>query len=198
VIRLGGSGPFQTDFKGALILLRGGVSFRFVGEEECCAGIRFGDSEEECCVTSCAGVRFGVVEGGGVGCSLLPACRWPSSSESESVSQNRPCRGGSGHWPTSSVNCFIRRRLGRWVESFTVTARSLLRIDDASKTGIPHGRGGGVAKNAGGWLKGWRREPTAIGPPPAGVARKVRSWRSPAVVPVAVDRQCTFDYGSHL
>jgi hypothetical protein len=28
------------------------------------------------------------------------------------------------------------------------TARSLLRIDDASETGIPHGRGGGVAKNA--------------------------------------------------
>jgi hypothetical protein len=85
MIRLGGSGPFQTDFKGALILLRGGVSFRFVGEEECCAniaGIRFGDGEEECCVASCAGVSFGVGEGGGVGCSLLPACRWPSSSES--------------------------------------------------------------------------------------------------------------------
>jgi hypothetical protein len=91
VIRLGGSGPFQTDFKGALILFRGGASFRFVGEEECCASgarIRFGDGEEECCVASGAGVRFGVVEGGGVGCSLLPACRWLSISESESGSQN--------------------------------------------------------------------------------------------------------------
>jgi hypothetical protein len=62
VIHLGGSGPFQTYFKGALILLVGGFSFLVDGEEEWRA--------------SCGvGTRLSVGDGGGVGCSLVPACR---------------------------------------------------------------------------------------------------------------------------
>jgi hypothetical protein len=118
VIRLGGSDPFQQDFKGALIRLGDGVAFRIGGEEDCRAGAGFGVRE---------GVdRLGMDDGGGPGCTKAPACRWSSSSKSKSGSQNRPRRGDSFHWMTSSFNCFIRRRSGRWKESFAVTDRSLL------------------------------------------------------------------------
>jgi hypothetical protein len=45
-------------------------------------------------------------------------------------------RGGSGHRTTSSFNFFIRRTSGLRGVSLAVTARILLRIDGAIKTGM--------------------------------------------------------------
>jgi hypothetical protein len=103
---------------------------------------------------------------GRAGRTKAPTFRWSSSSESESSSQTRPCRGGSGHWTSTSFNSFIRRRSGRWKDFFAATDRSLLRIDGAIETGMLHGRGGAAVMEpvVGGWGVGVGREPTARGP----------------------------------
>jgi hypothetical protein len=136
VIHLGGRGPFQLDFKGARTLLRAddaGVAFRGdveVGRLGCrSGGTGTGEVEE----------ALGECDGAGLGCAPVPWSWLISCSVSESSSQKRPRRGGAGHWPTSSLRSFIRRRSGRQVRSFAVTELSLFWIDSASRIDIFHG-----------------------------------------------------------
>jgi hypothetical protein len=61
---------------------------------------------------------------------------------------------------SASFNFCIRRRSGRWRDSFAVTDRSLLRIEGASETGMLHGRGG-AARGGGVMDHGRNRSPAS-------------------------------------